>query len=355
MEGTPIPDSQSTPHTAIVLQGGGALGAYEFGVLKALFEQRPDFAPIAVTGVSIGALTAAVLAGAKGDPIEALAELWLERLVVPRGVGSGVFPAEVEQWWSLWGNPGMYAPRGDLWLGPLAVDSYYDTGPLRRTLADLVDPAKLAGGRPRVIVGATNLATAEQEFFDTAAPGGLTFDHVIASCSLPPAFAATEIDGQHYWDGGLFSNLPLEPAINALEEAADGDRAAVRELIVVELFPMNAPIPRTLPAVLQRMKQLQYTSRLRLDQRFFREIDHLVDLAAELETLLPADSPIRDNPAYAELRAHRKIDRVRVVTTSLPDELSRATDFTRASIEARIEAGYRDAQDQGVCRPPAIE
>ena len=75
----------------------------------------------------------------------------------------------------------------------------------------------------------------------------MTFDHVIASCSLPPAFPATSIDGEHYWDGGLSSNLPLEPAIHALEEAADGDRDAIRELIVVQLFPMDAPVPRNVP------------------------------------------------------------------------------------------------------------
>ena len=75
--------------TAIVLQGGGALGAYEYGVLKALYEQRPGFEPVAVTGISIGAITAAVLGGAKGDPIAALDDLWRNRLTVrpPRPLG----------------------------------------------------------------------------------------------------------------------------------------------------------------------------------------------------------------------------------------------------------------------------
>jgi NTE family protein len=348
---TDINASQPTLHTAIVLQGGGALGAYEYGVLKALYEQRPNFQPIAVTGVSIGALTATVLGGAKGDPIDALEDLWHDRLVVPRGPGSGILPSGLEQYWSYWGNPGMFAVRRDLWQGPLGVDSYYDTAPLRRTLTDLVDPAKLASDPPRVIVGATELSSGEMEYFDSFSPRGLTFDHVVASCSLPPAFPATKVDGKYYWDGGLFSNLPLEPAINALEDAADGDRSAVRELIVVELFPMDAAIPRTMPEVNQRMKQLQYTSRLRLDRRFFGEINRLVDLAEDLEQVLPPDSPIRTNPAFEELRSHRKVNRFSVVTTSLPPELSHASDFTRASIEARIEAGYCDAQAQGVCHP----
>ena len=150
-------------------------------------------------------------------------------------------------------------------MAPWTLTNIYDTAPLRQTLTDLVDLEKLNDEQPRVIVGATNVATAQIEFFDHRRPGGLTFEHVAASGSLPPSFPMTQIDGEQYWDGGLFSNTPLGPAINALEQAAGGDRAAVRELIVVELFPMNAPMPRTFTDVLQRMVQLQYTSRLTLD------------------------------------------------------------------------------------------
>ena len=146
---------------------------------------------------------------------------------------------------SLLGNPGMYRLRPFPWL----QTSFYDTAPLRATLAELVDPARLNRAVPRVVVGATNVGTGEMEFFDRDRPGGLTFEHVVASGSLPPSFPATEIDGQSYWDGGLFSNTPLSPAINALERAAGGDRAVERELIVVELFPMRAEVPRTLPDV----------------------------------------------------------------------------------------------------------
>ena len=109
-----------------------------------------------------------------------------------------------------------------------------------------MDPAILNDEQTRVFVGATQICTGEIEFFDSRRPGGLTFEHVVASGSLPPGFPMTEIEGEWYWDGGLFSNTPLSPAINALEEAANGDPSAVRELIVVELFPMNAPIPRTM-------------------------------------------------------------------------------------------------------------
>ena len=124
----------------------------------------------------------------------------------------------------------------------MTFTSIYDTAPLRQTLTELVDPAILNDEETRVFVGATQIRTGKIEFFDSRCPGGLTFEHVVASGSLPPGFPMTEIEGKWYWDGGLFSNTPLSPAIDALEEAADGDPCAVRELIVVELFPMNALI-----------------------------------------------------------------------------------------------------------------
>jgi NTE family protein len=175
---------------------------------------------------------------------------------------------------------------------------------------------------------------------------------VVASSSLPPGFPMTAIDGQRYWDGGLFSNLPLKPAIDALEAAAAGDPSAVRELIVVELFPMRAPsIPATLPAVLNRMTEIQFTSRLTLDEDFFGRIDRFVDLVTRIDQQLPDGSDLRGDPTYRALLAHRKIDHFSVVTSALPQELSSPADFSEASIRARIDAGYEDAVHQGIGRP----
>lgn len=335
-------------HTAIVLQGGGALGAYEYGVLKALYEQRPGFRPVAVAGISIGAITAAVLGGAKGDPIDALDTLWRNKLTVPP-VPAPWLPSPIARRLAALGNPGMYKLRTALLTpAPWLLTSIYDTAPLRRTLADLVDPARLNDDATRVIVGAINVGTGEMEYFDRDQPGGLTFEHVAASGSLPPGFPMTCISGNRYWDGGLFSNTPLSPAINVLEEAGGGDRSAERELVVVELFSMKAPIPHTFPEVLQRMVQLQYTSRLTLDSDFFGQTSRVVDLVARIEDELPAGSTIRTDPLFTKLRAHRKIDHLNVVTSSLPRRLSDATDFSRSSIQKRIDAGYRDATEQGI-------
>jgi NTE family protein len=339
--------------TAIVLQGGGALGAYEFGVLRALYEQRPGFRPVAVTGVSIGAITAAVLGGAKGDPIAALDTLWQRKLTVSAPVGPLAPP--LDRSLALLGNPGMYQLQAGLFTAPWLLTSFYDTAPLRATLAELVDPHRLDSGDPRVVVGATNVGTGEMEFFGGGRPGGLTFEHVAASGSLPPSFPMTGIADQWYWDGGLFSNMPLSPAIDALEQAAGGDPGVERELIVVELFPMRAALPRSMDDVFQRMVQLQYTSRLKLDASFFDTVGSVVDLMARVDAELPEGSTLRDDPTYRSLCAHRRIDHLNVVTSSLPPELSHASDFSRSSVEARIRAGYDDAIAQGIGSPTAPE
>lgn len=337
-------------YTAVVLQGGGALGAYEYGVLRALYDQRPGFRPVAVSGISIGAVTAAVLGGAKGDPIAALDRLWREKLTVSAPLPIFGLPVQVDQSLAVFGNPGMYRLNSELFMAPWASTSIYDTSPLRQTLTELVDPEILNDEVTRVVVGATRVDTGEIDFFDSRSPGGLTFEHVAASGSLPPGFPMTQIDGDSYWDGGLFSNTPLSPAINALEEAAKGDPSAIRELIVVELFPMNAPIPSTMAEVLERMVQLQYTSRLQVDKKFFDKIDQFVDLMAKIDHTLPADSKIRHDPTYEAMLAHRKINHFNVVTSSLPADLSNASDFSASSIEARIQAGYDDAVEQGIGR-----
>ena len=337
-------------HTAVVLQGGDALGAYEYGVLTALYEQRPGFQPVAVAGISIGAITAAVLGGAKSDPISALNTLWRDKFTVSPPLPIAWLPVQIEQSLSFLGNRGMYRLDPGFFTAPWMSTSIYDTAPLRQTLTELVDLDTLNDEEIRVFVGAVNVGTGEIEFFDSRRPDGLTFEHVVASASLPPGFPMTPIEGEWYWDGGLFSNTPLSPAINALEEAADGDPSAVRELIVVELFPMNAPIPCTMRDVLQRMVQLQYTSRLTLDKKFFDKIDQVVDLMAKIDESLPERSDIRSDPTYRKMRAYRKINYFNLVTSNLPAKLSNASDFSRSSIEARIKAGHEHAIAQGIGR-----
>jgi NTE family protein len=336
--------------TAIVLQGGGALGAYELGVLKALYEERPGFKPAVITGVSIGAITTAVLAGAKGDPIQALDRLWREKLTVPpplppffQSAYQHFVPKEFQQSLAVMGNPGMYQLRPESLYAPLLSTSIYDTAPLRRTLAELVDLEKLNNGGIRVAVGATNVGTSDVKYFDND-QGRLSFEDVAASGSLPPGFPMTKLNGDYYWDGGLFSNTPLSPAINRLEEL-ETDK---RELVVIELFPREVPIPDNMPDVVNRMVQLQFTNRLKLDEVFFEKINNFVELVERLDESLDPDDPIRQEEGYIELRKHKKIDAASIIRANLRPDLTNAGDFSKASIEERIEAGYRDAIEQKI-------
>jgi NTE family protein len=345
--------------TAIVLQGGGALGAYELGVLKALYEERPGFKPAVITGVSIGAITAAVLAGAKGDPIQALDRLWREKLTVlppvPPFFQSAYHhfvPRKFEQSLAVMGNPGMYQLRPQSLYAPLVGTSIYDTAPLRRTLAELVDLEKLNNGGIRVAVGATNVGTSDVKYFDNVVDndlddndeGRLSFEDVIASGSLPPGFPMTKVNGDYYWDGGLFSNTPLSPALNRLEEI-ETDK---RELVVIELFPREIPLPDNLPDVMNRMVQLQFTNRLKLDEKLFETMNDFVELVERIDKSVDPKDDIRQEEGYKKLRKHKKIDAASIIRANLPHELTNAGDFSKASIEERIEVGYRDAMEQKI-------
>jgi NTE family protein len=193
--------NQAAYQTAIVLQGGGALGAYEYGVLKALYEARPDFTPAVVTGVSIGAITAAVLVGARSDPICALGELWETYFAVfgalPHPVrewSDALLPEERQQTAAMLGNHGMYSVRPDYLMNPCAADSIYDTTPLRKTLEKLVNPKTLNESKTRLVVGAVDVASGEFKTFDNRDPGGLSFEHIVASGSLPPNFPNVRIE-----------------------------------------------------------------------------------------------------------------------------------------------------------------
>jgi NTE family protein len=304
--------------TAIVLQGGGALGAFEYGVLKALYEARRGFKPAAVTGVSIGAINAAVLVGAKDNPLETLEELWRNRfteLLPPpaRTLLGPLITREIEQSLAAFGNAGMYQLRQEYLLAPLLCTSVYNLEPLRRTLRELINEDKLNQPEDtRLVLGAVNVATGEPKYFDNRCHR-LEIDHIIASASIPPAFPMTPIGGQHYWDGGLFLNTPLSSAINCLEQILADIR---RELIVVELFPMKAPLPQDMAQVTNRLraadfcKQVQNRSQtIQDDQRHHRF--YAKDRRAHPRAVSPragVSEPLRQ--AQEDRRAYRDQSRI---------------------------------------------
>jgi NTE family protein len=342
--------------TALVLQGGGALGAYEYGVIKALYDQRPGFKPAAVTGVSIGAINAALLVAARCDPLETLEQVWCKRFadILPQPVGMVLAPQitqRMEQFLCGLGNAGMYEIRQDHLLAPWQRTSIYTLEPLRRTLKELIDLDKLNDHRfTRLVLGAIDVATGEPRYFDNQ-KDRLDVEQIIASGSLPPAFPMTSIDGNYYWDGGLFQNTPLSSAINCLEELTG---EWLREVIVIELFPEKAPLPNDMGGVMNRAGQLLFASKLKIDRKLFSTINGIITLLGKIEPHIPEE--LRRDSAYRQVfDRHRKIDALTVITADFPLEQANAGDFSRETIRSRIELGYEQAIHQHIGRPHLVE
>jgi len=289
---------------ALVLQGGGALGAYQAGVYQGMDEA--GVVPHWLGGISIGAFNTALIAGnPPGRRVQALQEFWNTI-----SQSNGPWPTTLGQdallvdwrgpdraWldsWEAWralseGQRGFFQPRD--WPTLLAAQgpfggpgpdaaSWYDTGPMQDTLERLIDFDRLNDGGTRVSIGAVNVASGNLEYFDNTRMR-LDARHILASGALPPAFAAVEIDGQHYWDGGLVSNTPLS------EVLADPQR---RDMLVfqVDLWPARGELPRNLLDVAEREKEIRYSSRTRRITDVQRIDRHYRRLLRELLEEIPA-------------------------------------------------------------------
>ena len=332
--------------TGLVLQGGGALGAFELGVIEWLLDNK--IAPDVVSGVSIGAINATVLAGSKqADPREELRGLWADlttpTLPPPFDSANGKL--------SLFGNPGMYAPRFD-YLNFWHWTSLYETSPLRGTLAKHVNFEKLgpenfnrspADQAPRLILTATNLVSGKLDRFDSKEMQ-LGPEHVAASGSLPPSFPMTSAPAPSgrpmpYWDGGLFDNTPLSKVIGALEESPDPDKT----MYVVNLFPSAAPLPRTMPEVITRMMTLAFSNQTEKDLRRAHQTTDIIKLVEELDRLLPANpalQPLTQHPGYKVVKALAQPIRIIEITNI---DVTGPSDFSPAAIEDRRLRGYAAA------------
>jgi NTE family protein len=348
---------------ALVLQGGGALGAYAYGVIKALYEQ-PDFRLDIITGVSIGAINAAVLVGAREDSLKALDELWRKRLAIRNW--SFASPM-VERYSSLLLNPAMYWLRPSYvyapFLAPFLETSVYDVAALRRTLDELIDLNRLNHNEIHLVMSAVDIKTGEVAYFDNQGATPLSIEHILASGGLAPAFPMIPLkdpqtgEQRWYWDGGFSSNLPLASAIDLLEQTDPDNPDVERELIVIELFPMRSKLPTNLIEVQDRVTQLIFSSKLLLDEHLFAKMNDYVELIEQIDQTLPPESPLRQCPGYQELKGHKKIDSFLAITSTTPEAASGASDFSREAIERRIEAGYHDAlaQLQGQHKRPPHE
>ncbi|HEY2658604.1 MAG TPA: patatin-like phospholipase family protein [Caulobacteraceae bacterium] len=322
-----------SPRSALVLQGGGALGAYELGAARRLY-QDTDFAPAVIAGVSIGAITAVLLARPARDltPLEALERFWEEV-----AVSGWLFPPVLRPYASMFGNPHFFMPRLDVIDLP-GWTNLYDTRPLRRTLESLVDTEALAdpATEPRLLVSATDIEAGQIAYFDSA-EGGLSLSHILASGSLPPSFPMTVIDGRAYWDGGLFDNTPLGPVLDKL----GGQEPGERRIYVVNLFPNRAPVPRTMAEVAERSLNLQFANRTREDLKLMARFDEVARLVEALQAL-PEDSPIRQHAAFKKILGRAYVRAPLIVDITRPEQAGAydGMDFSPATIGARADEGY---------------
>lgn len=318
-------------HAALVLQGGGALGAYELGAARALY-QSAGFAPDVIAGVSIGAITAALLARPAGGrkPLEALEAFW-QKVTVP----AALFPQPLRPFASFLGNPHFFLPRLDYFALPTWT-YFYDTAPLRRTLEELVDVKALADrdAVPKVLVSATDVKQGQIAYFRSDRET-LTLDHIMASGSLPPAFPMTTIGETSYWDGGLFDNTPLGAVLDMLVDAAD------RIVYVVNLFPNRAPLPRDLIEIMARMKNLQFVNKAGEDVKLMRRFNEVARLVEALEKL-PGGNPLANDKAYKDVKKRRYLHVPHIVSITTTDEFHQFddADFSPEAIERRADEGY---------------
>jgi len=330
--------------TALVLQGGGALGAYQYGAIQAIYEKDPNFNPVIVTGVSIGAINAAVMLGGKYGPVESLKRLWdhVKMDTLP------FFPQSWQARTSKLGNPNMYYINPNYIYSPLTAKSIYDIRPFREFLADLIDFKQLNKNSTELVVESVNVETGALTRFSNRDKDGMTLDKVISSMSIPPNFPYVKVDNQYYWDGGLFANLPLAPAINCLEEVTKHQENVKREIIVINLFRKNATLPETIADISDRVKEIIFESKLNIDENFFKKIDGMIDLFQEIDKVLPKDDKgdkIRDNVIYKDMMDRKKIDSL--IKLQYEAEGVEGTDnFTSEAIESRIRIGHRDASNK---------
>jgi NTE family protein len=347
----------------VVLQGGGALGAYECGALNALLElmdeftaQGRDIVLKVVTGVSIGSINAACVVGAKtrADARAGLNALWDDLMLE----APPFWMAAAQRDLAYFGLPGFYAPRPDFWTAPTWT-YVYDTRPLLVTLGRHVDFAALNASPTVFVVTAVEVVTGALQPFSNRPLKNLSATkieprHVLASGSLPLGFPWTEIDGMPYWDGGIVDNTPLGFAIDAFS----ADPAVDRMLVVMNLYPLRARLPRNLAAVEDRLHELSFGNRLRQDHDMARRINALVETIDELAAKVAPDergdwlnARLDEAGRYKIIDAIVNIDMQDPAATLVPsaqnptDDKDGMRDFSPDTVRRRRRDGFKFAHD----------
>jgi NTE family protein len=358
-----LPDQRT-----LVLQGGGALGAYQAGVYESLAAH--GMAPQWVAGISIGAINAAIIAGNPPERrVKRLREFWegvssnLISPALPESYGvkaREMFNESSASLVAAFGVPGFFRPRFPpapfQTAGSPAALSYYDTSPLEATLEKLIDFDLINSQDPRhrvrLSVGAVNVTTGNFVYFDSCAESGdagkdprarrsrlIGPKHIMASGALPPGFAPVEIEGEYYWDGGLVSNTPLQ---YVLDQQIRQDMLVIQ----VDLFSARGPLPTNLSEVAGREKDIRFASRTRLNTDVIARQQQLTHAAQSLASKLPAkfaNDPdllaLLDAGSPAAITILHLINRSKLYETQTKDY-----EFSRLTVDEHWTAGVADAE-----------
>ena len=337
----------------LVLQGGGALGSYQAGAYQALCHF--DFEPTWIAGISIGAVNAALIAGNEpAKRVERLKEFWQTvssaapwvPLPIAKGEQQRSFYNETSAALvATFGAPGFFTPRlppAPLWpKGSPESESYYDTTPLRKTLERLVDFDRINDLKCRLSVGAVGVTSGNLRYFDNVEFARLGKkigpEHIMASGALPPGFPSVVIDGEHYWDGGIASNTPLDYVLDAETKT---------DLLIfqIDLFSARGPLPQSMLEAAEREKDIRFSSRTRMSTDKNRQIHNARKAVRDLIDKLPPD--LRSDPSAVYLREAARESTVTVVhliyRSKNYETSSKDYDFSHVAMVEHWEAGVRD-------------
>ncbi len=337
------------PETRVlVLQGGGALGSYQAGVFEVLSEAC--LAPHWVAGISIGAINAALIAGNPPERrLERLRAFWEQ---VSSGV-TATLPIDGERirstfndlsaaWIAMAGAPGFFRPRlpPAIFFPPGSPEalSVYDTAPLRETLERLVDFELINRGDTRLSVGAVNIRTGNFAYFDNSRMK-IGPEHIMASGALPPGFPPIEIDGEHYWDGGIVSNTPLQYVF---------DENVRQNLMIfqVDLFSARGPMPRDLLEAAERANDIRFSSRTRLNTDDSAKRHRAVGAIRKLLDQLPPEARADPDVAWLDqLSQENAVTVMQLIYRSKNyEQSSKDYEFSRQTMDDHWKAGVHDVR-----------
>lgn len=331
---------------ALVLQGGGALGAYQAGAFEEL--SAGGHCPQWFAGISIGAINAAIMCGNPPEKRTAQLRTFWERVTSgpPLPFGLPFFLNSVTadagaNMAATFGAPGFFVPRlpplSPTWPYPPTELSLYDMQPLHDTLSELVDFDLINAKQNRLSVGAVNVRTGNFEYFDNMTQR-IGVDHIVASGALPPGFPPIKIGGELFWDGGLVSNTPLQYILDNCDPKTD------LCIFQIDLFSARGPTPRTMLDVAQREKDIRYSSRTRLNTDLLKRAHDLRAAVRRLSKKIPPE--LQKDPDWLALDDFGDVAGVTIVhlihRRAAYETNSKDYDFSRPSMEDHWKAGAAD-------------